>query len=37
MICALLENNTIIYATSYGDMLEKAHAVGQRVRKYYWE
>ena len=36
MIVATLENGTVIEAVSFGDMLEKAHKRGQRVRDYDW-
>lgn len=34
MIEAKLENGTVIEAVSFGDMLAKAHKLGQRVRDY---
>ena len=34
MIIATLEDGTVIEAVSFGDMLEKAHKRGQRVRDY---
>ena len=36
MIVATLENGTVIEASSVGDMLDKAHQRGQRVRDYNW-
>ena len=36
MIVATLENGTVIEASSVGDMLDKAHQRGQRVRDYDW-
>ena len=36
MIVATLEDGTVIEAVSFGNMLEKAHKRGQRVRDYNW-